>query len=112
MIEVEHSDLVGQYVSSTTEKPVQKSTRRDEAYRLIQSAGGKDFGREAVEELMAVMEDINPIMTFAGHETENETFFDVNPGPDYSAVDLAQIFQLKEREKGFSTEHLEVKKTS
>ena len=46
----------------------------DEAYRLIPTAGGKDFGREAIKELMAVMEDGDPVMIFAGYEKPMEKF--------------------------------------
>ena len=35
-------------------------------YRLIPGGGGKDFGREAIEEPMAVMEGGDPVMIFAG----------------------------------------------
>lgn len=85
----------------------------DEAYRLIPTAGGKDFGREAIEELMAVMEDGDPVMIFAGYERQMEKFLDVNPGlrsriyrrfvfPDYTPAELGEIFYMKAREKGFS----------
>ncbi|KAJ7380584.1 hypothetical protein OS493_009051 [Desmophyllum pertusum] len=118
--EVQRSALVGQYLGSTTEKTkgVIKEARGgvlfvDEAYRLIPTAGGKDFGREAIEELMAVMEDGDPVMIFAGYERQMEKFLDVNPGlrswiyrrfvfPDYTPAELGEIFYMKAREKGFS----------
>ena len=93
----------------------------DEAYRLIRSAGGKDFGREAIEELMTVMEDGNPIMIFAGYEKEMDKFLNVNPGPrsgiyrkfifpDYSTDELQQIFYLKASEKGFTINKVDIKR--
>ena len=87
IVEVQRSDLIGQYLGSTTEKTKQKIVEArggvlfiDEAYRLIPTAGGKDFGREAIEELMAVMEDGDPVMIFAGYEDKMEKFLNVNPG--------------------------------
>ena len=59
IIEVQRSRLVGQYFRSTTEKKTHarideawvRVLFEDEAYCLIPSARGKDFGREAIEEL-------------------------------------------------------------
>ena len=63
---------MGQYLGSTTEKTKAKIMEArggvlfvDEAYRLIPTAR-KDFGREAIEELMAVMEEGDPVMIFTG----------------------------------------------
>jgi len=50
----------------------------DEAYRLS-SGGEKDFGREAIEELMAVMNEPPgkaPVMVFAGYNKASERCFD------------------------------------
>jgi len=45
----------------------------DEAYCLIPSAGGKDFGSEAaIEELMSVMEGGDPVMIFAEYKAPLE----------------------------------------
>ena len=84
IIELQRSDLVGQYLRSTTEK-TRASTNEawggvlfvDEAYHLIPS---EDFGQAAIEELMAVMEDSYPIMIFAGYEKKMDRVLDVNPG--------------------------------
>ena len=115
---MQRSDLVGQYLGSTTEKTKAKIMEArggvlfvDEAYRLIPTAG-KDFGREAIEELMAVMEEGDPVMIFAGYEKPMEKFLNVNPGlrsriyrkfvfPDYSTEELGEIFSLKAKKKGF-----------
>ena len=121
-MEVQRSDLIGQYLGSTTEKTKQKIVEArggvlfiDEAYRLIPTAGGKDFGREAIEELMAVMEDGDPVMIFAGYEDKMEKFLNVNPGlrsgiyrkftfPDYSTDELREIFHLKANQEGFQVD--------
>ena len=109
---------MGQYLGSTTEKTKAKIMEArggvlfvDEAYRLIPTAG-KDFGREAIEELMAVMDEGDPVMIFAGYEKPMEKFLNVNPGlrsriyrkfvfPDYSTEELGEIFSLKAEKKGF-----------
>ena len=109
---------MGQYLGSTTEKTKAKIMEArggvlfvDEAYRLIPTAG-KDFGQEAIEELMAVMEEGDPVMIFAGYEKPMEKFLNVNPGlrsriyrkfvfPDYSTEELGEIFSLKAEKKGF-----------
>ena len=87
IVEVQRSDLIGQNLGSTTEKTKQKIVEArggvlflDEAYQLIPTAGGKDFGREAIEELTAVMEDGDPVMIFAGYEDKMEKFLNVIPG--------------------------------
>ena len=75
----------------------------DKAYQLIPSAGGRDFGHEAIEELMVLMEDGDPVMIFAGYADKMEKFLNVNPGlrsliyrnfvfPDYSTEELDKIF--------------------
>lgn len=124
-MEVQRSDLVGQYLGSTTEKTKAKILEArggvlfvDEAYRLIPTVG-KDFGREAIEELMAVMEEDDPVMIFAGYKKPMEKFLNVNPGlrsriyrkfvfPDYTAEELGEIFNLKVKEKGFVIGELDV----
>lgn len=74
----------------------------DKAYHLIPS---EDSGQVAIKELMAVMEDGYPIMTFAGYEKKMDKVLDVNPGLrsriyrkfvflDYSTDELQQIFYL------------------
>lgn len=119
---MQRSDLVGQYLGSTTAKTKEKILEArggvlfvDEAYRLVPNASGKDFGREAIEELMAVMEGGDPVMIFAGYEKKMEEFLDVNPGlrsriyrkfvfADYSTEELDEIFNLKAEEKGFKVD--------
>ena len=121
-MEVQRSDQVGQYLGSTKEKTKEKILEArggvlfiDEAYRLIPSANGKDFGREAIEELMAVMESGDPVMIFAGYEKKMEKFLDVNPGlrsriyrkfvfADYSMEELGEILNLKAEQKGFKVD--------
>ena len=82
----------------------------DEAYRLIPTTGGKDFGREAIEELMAVMEDGNPVI-IARYKDKMEKFLNVNPGLrsriyrkftflDYTTDELGEMFSSKGQTRG------------
>ena len=103
---MQRSDLVGQYLGSTTEKTKAKIMEArggvlfvDEAYRLIPTAG-KDFGREAIEELMAVMEDGDPVMIFANPGLRSRIYRKF-VFPDYSTDELGEIFSLKAKKKGF-----------
>ena len=86
------------------------SMRRIGSYQL--QAERTFFGREAIEELMSVMEDGDPVMIFAGYKDKMEKFLDVNPGlrsriyrncvfADYSTEELEEIFHLKAERKGF-----------
>lgn len=84
IIELQRSDLVGQYLRSTTEKTRANTDEAwggvlfvDKAYHLTPS---EDYGQEAIEELMAVMEDGYPIMIFAGYDKKMDKVLDVNPG--------------------------------
>ena len=120
-MEGQRPDLIGQYLGSTTEKTNQKLVEArgdvlfiDEAYQLIPTAGGKDFGCEAIEELMAVMEDGNPVMIFARYKNKMEKFLNVNPGLrsriyrkftflDYLTDELGEIFSSKGQTRGISS---------
>ena len=62
------------YLGSSTKKTKEKILEAhggmlfiDEAYRLIPAAGGKDFGHEAIEEFILVMEDADSVMIFTGY---------------------------------------------
>ena len=78
----------------------------DEAYTLTRSAGsGQDFGQEAVDTLVKLMEDHRDelVVIAAGYGQEMAQFISSNPGlpsrfprmirfPDYSTDELASIF--------------------
>eukprot|EP00058_Branchiostoma_floridae_P008546 XP_002594034.1 hypothetical protein BRAFLDRAFT_68526 [Branchiostoma floridae] len=80
--------LISQFVGHTSEVTRKKINASkggvllvDEAYRLAQANSSlKDVGREALEELMSVMESGDPIMIFAGYPVEMASFLDVNHG--------------------------------
>ncbi|XP_078664770.1 uncharacterized protein LOC144907510 [Branchiostoma floridae x Branchiostoma belcheri] len=118
---VQRGDLVSKWIGQTTEvtrKKIQESKGGvllvDEAYRLAQAdSSSRDVGKEALEELMSVMEGGDPIMIFAGYPGEMASFLDVNPGmksriaykfhfPDYSVEELAQIMRNEVAGMGLS----------
>jgi len=113
MIEVARADLVAQIVGGTAIKTTEVVKRAiggvlfvDEAYTLTnQSRGnGPDFGREAVETLMKLMEDHRDelVVIAAGYSEHMEQFLSSNPGmasrfsrtiefPNYSVDELVTI---------------------
>ncbi len=110
VIEVSRGDLVGQYVGHTapkTQKVFEDALGGilfiDEAYSLFKT--GNDFGSEAVETLLKLMEDYreNIVVIIAGYPKEIEELLISNPGlksrfskhlhfDDYSKDELIQIF--------------------
>lgn len=111
---IEHHarDLCGKYVGHTA--PLTTSICReaygsvlflDEAYSLTSSDSPRDYGREALDVLIAQMENHREelLVIFAGYPDEMNHFLDANPGlrtripyhisfPNYSRGDLYQIF--------------------
>lgn len=116
LVEVQRADLVAEYVGQTAVKTkrVIKAAKGgvlfvDEAYRLC-SSSGKDFGQEAIEELMSVMTDTDITIILAGYPSEMRDFIETNPGlfrrirytfsfPDYSPYELADILMKYTVEK-------------
>mgnify|MGYP002260306694 FL=1 len=81
VVEVQRGDLVGQFLGSTEEKTVNKINEAkggvlfvDEAYRLTPRSSNVDYGRIAINQLMAAMEKGDPVMFFAGYPNEMKEF--------------------------------------
>lgn len=108
---VTREDLVGQYVGHTapkTREQLQKAEGGilfiDEAHHLYKPDNERDYGAEAIELLLQVMENQRDdlILIFGGKKEKLETFFNSNPGissrignhidfPDYKIDDLREI---------------------
>jgi probable Rubsico expression protein CbbX len=104
-------DLVGQYVGHTAPKTKEVIKRAmggvlfiDEAYYLYRPENERDYGQEAIEMLLTVMENQREdlVVILAGYKDRMETFFQSNPGfhsrvahhldfSDYSADELMAI---------------------
>lgn len=87
-IEAERADLVGEYIGQTAQKTralIEKSLGGilfiDEAYSLARG-GEKDFGKEAIDTLVAHMENFREdfILILAGYPYEMDNFLTLNPG--------------------------------
>ncbi|MDN5304395.1 MAG: stage sporulation protein [Fusobacteriaceae bacterium] len=110
LVEVDRSDLVGEYVGQTAPKVKKKIKEAlggvlfiDEAYSLY-SESGMDYGHEAINTLLKEMEDNrdNLIVIVAGYKNEMKKFIKSNPGLEsrfnkfihfhnYSSKDLCKI---------------------
>jgi stage V sporulation protein K len=116
VVEVSRGDLVGEYIGHTSPK-TQKVFEEalggilfiDEAYSLFKS--GNDFGNEAVETLMKLMEDNreNIMVIIAGYPKEINELLSSNPGlksrfsktlhfKDYTKQELIEIFHKMVKE--------------
>lgn len=87
-VEVSRSDLVGQHIGATaikTRKVLESALGGvlfiDEAYTLA-SGGGKDFGLEAINEILKFMEDnrADIVIIFAGYTENMNKFLEMNEG--------------------------------
>jgi probable Rubsico expression protein CbbX len=111
LVAVTRDDLVGQYIGHTAPKTREVLKRAmggvlfiDEAYYLYRPENERDYGQEAIEILMQVMENQRDdlVVIFAGYKSRMDTFFQSNPGlgsrvahhidfPDYSVAELEAI---------------------
>jgi probable Rubsico expression protein CbbX len=114
VLAVTRDDLVGQYVGHTAPKTKEVLKRAyggvlfiDEAYYLHRPDNERDYGQEAIEILLQVMEAERDrvVVVLAGYRDRMEAFFRANPGmgsriahhvdfPDYSAEELMDIATL------------------
>ncbi|MFE1317499.1 right-handed parallel beta-helix repeat-containing protein [Kitasatospora phosalacinea] len=118
LVEVARLDLVGEHVGSTAIRTAAAFDRSrggvlfiDEAYALAPEDAGRDFGREAIDTLVKLMEDHRDevVVIVAGYTAEMERFLAANPGlssrfsrtvtfPDYTADELLDIARAQAAE--------------
>ena len=111
LIAVTRDDLVGQYIGHTAPKTKEVLKKAmggvlfiDEAYYLYRQENERDYGQEAIEILLQVMENNRDdlVVILAGYADKMDRFFDSNPGfrsrvahhidfPDYTDADLIAI---------------------
>ncbi|MGW4234848.1 right-handed parallel beta-helix repeat-containing protein [Streptomyces sp. NPDC004980] len=121
LVEVARADLVGRYVGHTAQltKEVFESALGgvlfiDEAYTLTPEGATSDFGREAVETLLKLMEDHRDdvVVIAAGYTREMRRFLDSNPGlasrfsrsvefENYTTAELVGIMARHASESGY-----------
>jgi probable Rubsico expression protein CbbX len=114
VVSVTRDDLVGQYVGHTAPKTREVLKRAqggvlfiDEAYYLYRPENERDYGQEAIEILLQVMETEREdlVVVLAGYRDRMETFFRSNPGmgsrvahhihfPDFDVEELMAIAAL------------------
>jgi probable Rubsico expression protein CbbX len=111
LVAVTRDDLVGQYIGHTAPKTKEVLKKAmggvlfiDEAYYLYKPENERDYGQEAIEILLQVMENQRDdlVVILAGYADRMDTFFKSNPGmssrvahhldfPDYSLEELQLI---------------------
>ncbi len=130
LVSVTRDDLVGQYIGHTAPKTKEILKKAmggvlfiDEAYYLYKPDNERDYGQEAIEILLQVMENNRDdlVVILAGYADRMDRFFQSNPGfrsrvahhidfPDYENAELLRIADsmLTERSYQFSPEAREV----
>ena len=121
VISVTRDDLVGQYIGHTAPKTKEILKKAmggvlfiDEAYYLHRPDNERDYGQEAIEILLQVMENQREdlVVILAGYGERMTSFFASNPGfrsriahhidfPDYAEAELLVIAELMLRERGY-----------
>jgi probable Rubsico expression protein CbbX len=114
LVSVTRDDLVGQYIGHTAPKTKEVLKKAmggvlfiDEAYYLYKPDNERDYGQEAIEILLQVMENQRDdlVVILAGYADRMEQFYQSNPGfrsriahhidfPDYDEAELLHIATL------------------
>ncbi|WP_353641173.1 CbbX protein [Mesorhizobium sp. WSM2239] len=124
LVSVTRDDLVGQYIGHTAPKTKEILKKAmggvlfiDEAYYLYRPENERDYGQEAIEILLQVMENQRDdlVVILAGYAQRMDRFFESNPGfrsriahhidfPDYTDEEL---FRIAETMLGTQNYHLD-----
>ena len=139
LVAVTRDDLVGQFIGHTAPKTKEVLKRAmggvlfiDEAYYLYRPENERDYGMEAIEILLQVMENQRDdlVVILAGYKERMDTFFRANPGlssrvahhidfPDYSSQELLSIadimleglhYKLSDSARGALVEYIALRK--
>jgi len=122
LVSVTRDDLVGQYIGHTAPKTKEILKKAmggvlfiDEAYYLYRPENERDYGQEAIEILLQVMENNRDdlVVILAGYGDRMDKFFESNPGfrsriahhidfPDYSNDELVHIAELMLRDMNYT----------
>nr|YP_009391414.1 Rubisco expression protein [Platysiphonia delicata]ARW59558.1 Rubisco expression protein [Platysiphonia delicata] len=121
LMTVTRDDLVGQYIGHTAPKTKEVLKQAmggvlfiDEAYYLYKPDNERDYGAEAIEILLQVMENQRDdfVVIFAGYKDKMDRFYESNPGlssrvtnhvdfPDYNPEELLKIAKLMLEEQQY-----------
>ncbi len=121
LLTVTRDDLVGQYIGHTAPKTKEVLKKAmggvlfiDEAYYLYKPDNERDYGSEAIEILLQVMENQRDdlVVILAGYKEPMDRFYESNPGlssrianhidfPDYSTEELLKIAKLMLEEQQY-----------
>ena len=139
LVSVTRDDLVGQYIGHTAPKTKEVLKKAmggvlfiDESYYLYRPENERDYGQEAIEILLQVMENNRDdlVVVLAGYKDKMDKFFESNPGfrsriahhidfPDYSNDQLLEIaevmvtsmnYQFNEESKKAMAEYIKIRK--
>jgi probable Rubsico expression protein CbbX len=122
LVSVTRDDLVGQYIGHTAPKTKEVLKKAmggvlfiDEAYYLYRPDNERDYGQEAIEILLQVMENNRDdlVVILAGYADRMENFFNSNPGfrsriahhiefPDYTDEELLRIVKHMMDEQNYT----------
>jgi probable Rubsico expression protein CbbX len=111
LVHAMRDDLVGEYIGQTAPKTKRVLSRAmggvlfiDEAYYLYRDTDSKDYGQEAIDILLQVMENERDklVVVMAGYKDRMDTFFSSNPGMssriahhvDFAAYEVEELVAI------------------
>src|SRR5215468_10814061 len=111
LVHAMRDDLVGEYIGQTAPKTKRTLNRAmggvlfiDEAYYLYRDSDSKDYGQEAIEILLQVMENNRDklVVILAGYKNRMDEFFSSNPGMssriahhfDFAAYEVGELTDI------------------